>query len=289
MHKYLISADIEGITGVASREFSSSRGRYYALGCRYMTSDVNAVIGGILAADPEAEIIVRDAHGSAAANLSLETLHQRAHLIQGWDAVQNMLTGLDEDFTAVLLVGYHVGGDNLTAGLGHTMHPIIRELKINGQKVNETGLFAFYAGYFKVPVIFVSGDEAAVSEAKLQLGDDLTGISVKKSFGRSCAESYSLNQSAELLKTGAERAIMQQLSNPRPAFTVKAPYTFTMGFYDTGIRTSVFQNLVEILSYDSSYHFDVAAHEISFTQGELPVVMHQLSAILYMIYGMYGG
>lgn len=287
MHKYLISADIEGITGVATREFSSSKGRYYPLGCRYMTSDVNAVINGILAADPTAKIIVRDAHGSAAANLNLETLHSSAHLIQGWDAVQNMFTGLEKDFTAVLAVGYHAGGDNLMAGISHTMHPMIRGLKINGKKVNETGLFAFYAGCFKVPVIFVSGDDQTILEAKEQLGDDLVGISVKKSFGRSCAESYGLDESAKLLKNGAEMAVAKQLVTPRQAFVLESPYTFTVEFYESGLKSSVFQNLVEVLSYDSQYLFNLITHEVSFSQENPLAIMHQLSALLYMIYGMY--
>ena len=58
MNKYLISADIEGITGVVNKEFSKENGKFYPLGCRYMASDVNAVIQGILNADFDAEIVV---------------------------------------------------------------------------------------------------------------------------------------------------------------------------------------------------------------------------------------
>lgn len=44
MNKYLISVDIEGITGVINRDFANKDGKYHQLGCDYMTSDVNAVV-----------------------------------------------------------------------------------------------------------------------------------------------------------------------------------------------------------------------------------------------------
>ena len=90
MNKYLISADIEGITGVINKNFANKDGKYYQLGCEYMTSDVNAVVQGILDVDADAWIVVRDAHEDAV-NLNLEELHPKANLIQGWGSGQNML------------------------------------------------------------------------------------------------------------------------------------------------------------------------------------------------------
>jgi D-aminopeptidase len=54
MNKYLISVDIEGITGVINKQFAKKDGKYYQLGCSYMLNDVNAVVQGIVNADPDA-------------------------------------------------------------------------------------------------------------------------------------------------------------------------------------------------------------------------------------------
>ena len=223
MNKYLISVDIEGITGVIDKSFSKESGNHYPLACRYMASDVNAVIQGITRADPDAEIVVRDAHGAHAINLDLEKLHPQASLIQGWDTVQNMLTGLEADFAGVFCVGFHAGGQNTEAVLGHTLHSIVQYIKINGKLVNETGIFALYAGHINVPIAFISGDDHTIKEAREQLGEEFIGVIVKKSYSRGCAASLSLEQARKLLEKGAADAVTKIQKKQLNIFKLPSP------------------------------------------------------------------
>lgn len=285
MNKYLISADIEGITGVINKSFSKEDGKRYQFACRYMASDVNAVTQGIINADPDAVVIVRDAHGASAANLDLERLHPRAHLIQGWDAIQNMLTGLEQDFKGAFLVGYHAGGQNIDAVLGHTMHSIIHSAKVNGKLVNETGIFALYAGYMNVPVAFISGDDHAVREAHEQLGD-VVGVEVKQSYGRGCAVSLSLEEARIKLEKGAEEAVVKLRQNKFKVFKVKNPISLEIKFYDTGVRISVLQHLSEILEFDQIYKFNCEARTVIFNSTGVLEMLQRLNMIMFLVYGI---
>ncbi len=72
-----------------------------------MTAEANAVIAGVLDAEPTADVLVADAHGTFR-NLLPEQLDRRARLVRGKPRALNMLAGLDEETDAALLVGYHV-------------------------------------------------------------------------------------------------------------------------------------------------------------------------------------
>jgi D-amino peptidase len=285
MAKYLISADIEGITGVIDKSFSKENGKHYRAACNYMVNDINAVTQGIVNADPEAIIIVRDAHGTTATNLDLERLHPRARLIQGWDAIQNMLTGLDKEFKGIFLVGYHAGGQNVDSVLSHTMHSIIHSVKINGKLVNEAGIFAVYAGYLGVPVIFISGDNHAIRETKKQLGN-IVGVIVKQSYSRNCAVSLSLEQSKILLERGAEKAVLKLRQNKFKILIIDIPISLTIKFYDSGVRISIFKHLSEILKFDPIYLFDYKTHDMTFKSAHVLEMLQRLNLVLLLIYGI---
>ncbi|MDR1057055.1 MAG: M55 family metallopeptidase [Coxiellaceae bacterium] len=285
MSKYLISADIEGITGVINKNFSKESGKRYQCACRYMASDVNAVTQGIINADPEAIVIVRDAHGATATNLDLEQLHPQARLIQGWNAIQNMLTGLDRGFKGAFLVGYHAGGQNVDAVLGHTMHSIIHSARVDGKVVNETGIFALYAGYMNVPIAFISGDDHAIHEAQEQLGD-VVGVAVKQSYGRGCAVSLSLEQAKTLLEKGAEEAVYKLQQNKFEIFTIGTPISLEIKFYDSGVRISVLKYLSEILEFDPVYKFDCETRTVVFNSLDVLEMLQRLNLIMFLIYGI---
>ncbi len=286
MNKYLISVDIEGITGVIDKNFSKESGKYYPHACRYMASDVNAVTQGILKVDPDAEITVRDAHGTHAINLDLEKLHPKARLIQGWDTIQNMLTGLEQDFAGVFCVGYHAGGQNTEAVLGHTLHSIIQYTKINGNLVNETGIFALYAGHYHVPIAFISGDNHTINEAREQLGEEVVGVVVKQSYSRGCAASLSLEQARKLLEKGAADAVakiqQKQLKIPK----VPSPVTLEIKFYDSGVRISILQHLAEILAFDPTYKFNCQEHLLAFSSKDALEMLKRLNMIMFLVYGI---
>ena len=288
MSKYLLSVDIEGITGVNSRDFSSEQGRFYQLGCRYMTLDTNAVIAGIIHADPSAEILVRDAHGAGATNLNLELLHKEARVVRGWEAEQNMLTGLDKSFSGVFLIGYHAGGQNTEAVLGHTFCSFIESVSVNDLVLSEAGLAAFYAGYYDVPVALISGDDKAIKEAKEQLGnEEIIGVAVKESYGRTCVNSLSLEMARALLEKNAADATTKLQKNQLTPFKLKSePANVEVRFYDVGVRASIFENLSRLLKVDSGYKFDRKQRSLTFIARDVIEVMQKLNLLLFLSYGI---
>lgn len=288
MNKYLISVDIEGITGVISRDFANGNGKYYELARRYMHSDVNAVVDGIFDADPDAYIIVRDAHGNAA-NLDLERIHPKAQLLQGWGNSMNMLESLDNTFKGVFLVGYHAGGQNNEAVLGHSLSALIHYCKINGKLYNEAGLAAIYAGYYDVPIAFISGDDYTILEAKDQFGDifdEMVGVEVKKSYGRDSALSLPLAEAQNLLSEGAGEACLHLLHGKIMPFKLAVPLSVELKFYNTGYAISVYRKMVETLTFDKVYTFDKDNFVINFQSGSGLDMLYRMNLFLALIYGL---
>ncbi|MBF0300878.1 MAG: M55 family metallopeptidase [Oligoflexia bacterium] len=253
MNRYLISVDIEGITGVANREFSSSNGSRYSLACYFMICDVNAVIKGIFSADKNPIVIVRDAHGKAV-NLDLAKLDSRAQLLQGWDSSTNMVYPVDDSYSGVFLVGYHSGATNLRGVLSHTYG--VRSVKINGMSLTETGIAAWYAGHYNVPIIFCSGDDQAVIEAKEQL-PQIEIVEVKKSINRHSSLSLSLDEATKKLEAGAFNAVKRNIEKKLPPLIFKEKLLkVIIEFEGNSYLPNAFQDLMDILSFDLNYKFN---------------------------------
>jgi len=62
--KFLISVDMEGISGIVDGSMVSRKQGDYERGTKLMTADTNAATEGTLSAHPDAEITVSDAHAS---------------------------------------------------------------------------------------------------------------------------------------------------------------------------------------------------------------------------------
>ena len=278
---YLISVDIEGITGVATTAFAEPDGRCYQAAQKYMASDVNAVVEGILLVDPDADVVVRDAHGPAT-NLDLAELHPRARLAQGWGTELNMVTPGGDTCQGVFLVGYHAGGHDRRAVLAHTFMGTVEYFHVNGVSLNEAGLAGLYAGHFGVPVCFIGGDDRAVREAEA-LFDTIIGVAVKESHGRDCTVSLSLEEAARRLTINASQATRLLRESAVPPLRLKAPFVAELQLYDQGYRKSVYQSLVSVLSFDDRFVFDGASRTIGFeatSQLAIWQIFHMLAFLM---------
>ena len=80
--RVLISADMEGISGIVHPAETQTAGPDYERGRALMTADVNAVIDGVLANGGPATVLVSDARGTFR-NLQPEQLHRSARLLRG--------------------------------------------------------------------------------------------------------------------------------------------------------------------------------------------------------------
>lgn len=184
--KILVSADMEGATGVtwpADCEPGSPEWQR----CRPMfTSDVNAAIAGLFDGGA-AEVLVNEAHATMR-NLLLEDLDPRATMITGRHKELTMVEGIQRpDVDGVVFLGYHTAAG--TEGvLSHTYLPnSIMDVRINGEVGSEGQLNAHVAGEYGVPIILVTGDDRTCEDAG-RYAPEAQKVAVKHHVSRYTAE-----------------------------------------------------------------------------------------------------
>ncbi|RLP96575.1 M55 family metallopeptidase [Micromonospora sp. CV4] len=225
--KVLISVDMEGISGVV-HSVETNPDRYdYERGRALTTAEANAVIAGVLDAEPEAVVWVADAHGSFR-NLLPEDLDRRAHLVRGRPRPLGMLAGLDEHTEAVLLVGYHARAGSGPAVLAHTMSDAILDVRVGGRSLGEIGLNAAMAGHLDAPVVLLSGDDTACAELS-ELVPSAVTVAVKQALGQAAAVALHPQEARERLRHAAADAITQRASIP--PLTMAGPLEVEIDLY----------------------------------------------------------
>ena len=201
--KILISADIEGISGVVDMEQIFPEARDYGRARRLMTKEVNAVIEAAFEHGAD-EVVVSDSHHHN--NILIEELYPRATLISGSYQPLSMMQGIDNSVDAVFFVGYHARAGTPEAVIDHTYVFRAINVKINGKLMGEAGINGRLAGCFGVPVVFVSGDQKAIMCAKEELNNPV-GVVVKESISRTAAKIYPFPIVKERLTAGVSEAM----------------------------------------------------------------------------------
>ncbi|MFI1187215.1 M55 family metallopeptidase [Streptomyces californicus] len=221
--KALISVDMEGISGIVHSSETNPERYDYQRGQELMTAEANAVIAGVLDAEPTAEVLVADAHGTFR-NLLPERLDRRARLVRGKPRALNMLAGLDEATDAALFVGYHVRAGEGPGVLAHTMNDQILDVRVSarapgeavraaGRSLGEIGLNAAMAGHLGVPVVLLSGDDAACAEASDLLPGAVT-VPVKEALGMAAAVTLHPEEARDRLRRAAADAVTRRTEIP---------------------------------------------------------------------------
>lgn len=227
--KIFISADMEGITGVATNMQLQKESEYQRFR-KLMTQDVNAAIAGAFDGGAT-EVVVADGHGNMS-NILIEDLDDRATLISGNNRVMCQLEGLDASFDGLFFVGHHgrEGGDE-HAVINHTLAGVcITELKVNDVVVGETQLNARVAGQFGVPALFTTGDDAYVSEVQRDL-PQVVGAVVKRGIDRYAAELFAPRKAQEIIRRKAAEAM--KLVGKVDPLVMEGPVTIEVEFKNT--------------------------------------------------------
>lgn len=227
--KLFISADMEGISGVATNVQLKKESEYQRFR-KLMTEDVNAAVDGAFAAGAE-EVVVCDGHGNMS-NILIEELDSRAQLISGNNRVMCQLEGLDASFDGVFFVGYH--GREGAAGRGvinHTLAGIcVEQIRINGRPVGEAEMNAGVAGHFDVPVLLVTGDDVLEREVKQTLPGAETVV-VKQGLDRFAARLLSPEKARRMIREKAMRAVERR--REIPPYRIGTPVTYEIDFKAT--------------------------------------------------------
>ena len=228
--KVFISVDMEGISGIVNSEQTSSGTAEYAIARKWMAQDVNAAVEGAFEAGA-VEVLVNDSHGSMR-NINPDDLHPRAILISGSPKPLSMMQGIDASYAACLLIGYHAKAGTGDAILDHTISgSVVRAIKVNGIELPELGLNAAIAGYYGVPVVFLSGDTAVCRQAAEVLGKDVVTVAVKEAYGRLAAKLVPMAEARLKIAAGVKEAL-DKLANTKP-FKLNSPYNFELAYHNS--------------------------------------------------------
>jgi D-amino peptidase len=201
-----LSFDMEGVAGIVDwSQCRPSGGSAYERGCELTLGEVNAAIDGAVAAGAD-EIVANDSHGQMF-NLDPGRLRPPATYLSGRHKPGYMMHGLDEEYDAVFLVGYHGSISGAASTLSHTYNPeVISGVRLNGDYVGESGINALVAHDLGVPIALVTGDSVTLEEAT-GFAPDAVGVATKTSTSRFAAHHLRPDVSCGLIEQAAHRAV----------------------------------------------------------------------------------
>jgi D-amino peptidase len=203
--KVYISIDMEGIGGVVTSEQLGPAGFEYQRARQFMTDELNAAIQGARDAGAT-EIVISDSHGNGQ-NVLIDQLPQDVTIIRSWPRPLMMMQGIDSTFAAALLIGYHAGTANPQGVRAHTMSSAtLTGIAFNGEQMPEGGISAALAGHFRVPVVMISGDDAAVGELQKIVGP-VEGAVVKRAISFHSAATMTPKAAQELIRRAAKAGV----------------------------------------------------------------------------------
>ena len=226
--KIFISIDMEGVTGVVqpAQLGPGAEGWEYGRAREWMTAEARAAIDGAKAAGAT-EFVIADSHGNMQ-NLLIDQLPEDVRIVRGSPRPLSMMQGIDASFAGVVFIGYHASEYGSDAVRGHTMSSArLLHVKLNGTEVGEGVWNAAIAGSFGVPVVFISGDRAAVEQFRRTV-PTAEGAIVKEGLGYHAAVTVTPARGQQLIRQGVERA-MRRLGEMKPHL-VGTPINLEVGF-----------------------------------------------------------
>lgn len=229
--RLFISVDMEGISGVVHAEHTSRDGKEHERARKLMTEEANAAIKGALEAGAK-DVIVNDSHGTMR-NILPDKLHPEAKLILGSPKKLGMMEGMDGNHDAAICIGYHTmaGTDGI---LNHTFNSrVIRSISLNGEPFGEFGLNSLLAGYYGVPVVFVSGCNHTIAEEQSHI-PAIHYAQVKRTIHRTSAENLHPSVACKQIKTGVKKALSNKAAIP-PYKLDTSSYDVVMSFLNTSM------------------------------------------------------
>jgi D-amino peptidase len=205
--KIYINTDLEGISGVY--KFDQTREKDTPLNiqaCEYFMGDLAAVILGLQEAGVK-EIVVLDGHGSQV--IIPHLMVPGAKYITGKPRPgAGNLSELDSSFSGMIMLGFHAMMGTPDGVLHHTQSSKTENRYwYNGIESGEIVQNAIIAGYYGVPLIMVTGDEAVCREAVKFFGSNIVTVSVKKGLSREAAVLYPFEETRKALYEGAKKAV----------------------------------------------------------------------------------
>ncbi|MFA5853355.1 MAG: M55 family metallopeptidase [Spirochaetales bacterium] len=207
--KLFISVDMEGIHGTTS--WSDLEGPSRAANYERAWLELSWILRGIAASEHNAEIdeiCVCDSHARGEGIPFKGFGDPRVTMVRGYPRPYYMLESLDKSFAGLFLVGYHASIGTRGGMMDHSYSAsCIYRVKLNGVESGETEINARLAGFYGVPVCFVSGDN--ILEAQLAGSFDPMPVYVrtKEGLGRFAGKMYAPEKLEGEFVAGARSAV----------------------------------------------------------------------------------
>ena len=223
--KIYIHTDLEGISGIDTMEMVERTDPGFGFSVKCLMADVNAAIDGAFAGGAT-HVTVLDGHHTGD-NFDIDLLDKRVELDR--PDMAEWWGKLDESYAGIYFIGAHAMAGTMNAFLDHTMaSESWFNYRVNGRRVGELGLVAMVAAHFKVPMLMVSGDEAACTEAR-QFLNPVRCAAVKRGIGRNRAELVARAVALSRIYEEAREAV--SLVGKARLYTPTLPMELKLEFY----------------------------------------------------------
>lgn len=234
--KIYVVCDLEGTAGVVDfKPQCMADGEYYRQAIRMATRELNALVDGAMEGGAT-EVYAWPGHGAFPGGIDVELLHPECRLVM--HAGDAGPVGYDDSFDAMFLLGLHAMAGVENGVLAHSFTPILENVWLNGVEIGEIAMNMAGFGELGVPCVFVSGDEAAVDEARalvpgiegavvkwgLEEKEKLGALSVRKAI------SLSPEKAQMVIREAAQKA-MEKIGSVEP-YRVEPPYTMRVRYIE---------------------------------------------------------
>lgn len=224
--KVHISVDMEGVAGAVTGSQMGPSGFEYGRFREFMTKEALAAVTAAKAAGAT-EIVVADSHGNGE-NLLIDQFPPDVRIVRSWPRPLGMQGGLDATFDAAILIGYHASTNNTGGVRAHTFSSAtLTRVALNGVEITEGAWGAAIAGHFNVPVVMISGDDAAIAEVRKVVGP-IEGAETKRHLSFHSAITLTPEASYALIAEKV-RAGLARRSELKP-YRLDGPVTVDVSF-----------------------------------------------------------
>lgn len=223
-----ICTDMEGLAGVDDWDQCydpDDDSPLYLHGREQLTAEVNAVLSGCFDAGAT-EVRVLDGHGrNDDKGFIVEKLDERLTKIRFSALNPLRMEGLDENVDALVMIGQHAMAGTINGFLDHTQSPkaLCRYL-IDGEEHGEMSQLALYGGYYGIPLVYVSGDEALGAEAA-RLFPKTFFTATKRGTGWATCELYPPDEVRAQIRSDVAAALLS--SRRETPWKIPAPIEVT--------------------------------------------------------------
>lgn len=212
--------DAEGVAGICRQEQTDPKNAEMR---QLLTGEINSAVAGFFDGGAT-DVFVWDGHDGSA-TLSALTIDSRAHLIMG---VLPATMLLDRHYSAVAFVGQHARANTVAGVMAHSYSSLgIQTMLMNGKPVGEIETRAALAGAFNVPVILLTGDQAAADDLHAIVPNAELAV-VKEGFSNYACESLAAPAARDLIRQRAERAV-KRIGEIKP-YRIEGPVTIQIEY-----------------------------------------------------------